>query len=147
MTLILFLSLCVCVNIALLSGTLRMYQKIGCDLEYMTLRCPTGTSISVQSATFGKNPVLPGLCQQQSSSIGSSKGHQGFSNNVTSSSSSSSSTTCQLPPEIQVSIYIHTHILFPRVSRVYSPLYTHYSLYTLQVMTMMTPSFNSQTPK
>lgn len=38
---------------ALLAGTLRTYQKAGCDAEYMALNCPRGTSISIEIAQYG----------------------------------------------------------------------------------------------
>ncbi|XP_071446054.1 uncharacterized protein [Hetaerina americana] len=42
--------------LALLSGTLRTYQRAGCEGELMTLRCPPGTSISVELAQYGRPP-------------------------------------------------------------------------------------------
>ncbi|KAJ9586515.1 hypothetical protein L9F63_019841, partial [Diploptera punctata] len=41
--------------LSLLSGTLRTYQRAGCDDEVVTLKCPHGTSISVQVAQYGKS--------------------------------------------------------------------------------------------
>ncbi|KAG8236055.1 hypothetical protein J437_LFUL016586 [Ladona fulva] len=41
---------------ALLSGTLRTYQRAGCEGEVVTLRCPQGTTISVQVAQYGRPP-------------------------------------------------------------------------------------------
>lgn len=38
---------------ALLAGTLRTYQKAGCDAEYISLSCPRGTSISIEVAQYG----------------------------------------------------------------------------------------------
>lgn len=38
---------------ALLAGTLRTYQKAGCDMEYISLSCPRGTSISIEVAQYG----------------------------------------------------------------------------------------------
>lgn len=38
---------------ALLAGTLRTYQKAGCDAEYIALSCPRGTSISIEIAQYG----------------------------------------------------------------------------------------------
>ncbi|XP_035715663.1 protein eva-1 isoform X4 [Folsomia candida] len=52
---------------ALLSGTLRTYQKAGCDGEYVILRCPTGTTISVQLAQYGKTAPSPTLCHSPGS--------------------------------------------------------------------------------
>ncbi|OXA41782.1 Protein eva-1 C [Folsomia candida] len=51
----------------LLSGTLRTYQKAGCDGEYVILRCPTGTTISVQLAQYGKTAPSPTLCHSPGS--------------------------------------------------------------------------------
>lgn len=39
---------------ALLSGTLRTYQRAGCDHEYVQLNCPRGTTISIEFAQYGK---------------------------------------------------------------------------------------------
>jgi hypothetical protein len=38
----------------LLSGTLRTYQRAGCDHEYVQLNCPRGTTISIEFAQYGK---------------------------------------------------------------------------------------------
>ncbi|XP_063695680.1 protein eva-1-like isoform X2 [Culicoides brevitarsis] len=40
-------------NLALLSATLKTYQRAGCDNEYITLNCPRGTSISIELAQYG----------------------------------------------------------------------------------------------
>ncbi|BES93809.1 Galactose Hypothetical protein lectin domain [Nesidiocoris tenuis] len=40
-------------NIALLSGTLRRYEKAACEDESLALSCPPGTSISVEMAHYG----------------------------------------------------------------------------------------------
>lgn len=45
---------------ALLAGTLRTYQKAGCDAEYIALSCPRGTSISIEIAQYGN--TLKGNC-------------------------------------------------------------------------------------
>lgn len=50
---ILFFSLLLLVS-ALLSGTLRTYQRAGCDRELVTLGCPRGTSISIEVAQYGR---------------------------------------------------------------------------------------------
>ncbi|XP_044256920.1 protein eva-1 isoform X7 [Tribolium madens] len=47
---------------ALLSGTLRTYQRAGCDDEVVTLRCPPGTSISIEIAQYGKSAPSKSLC-------------------------------------------------------------------------------------
>ncbi|XP_046434330.1 protein eva-1 isoform X1 [Neodiprion pinetum] len=44
-------------NLALLSGTLKTYQRAACDEETMTLRCPPGTTISVTLAQYGRAGV------------------------------------------------------------------------------------------
>lgn len=49
-----------CIFIALLAGTLRTYQKAGCDAEYIALSCPRGTSISIEIAQYGN--TLKGNC-------------------------------------------------------------------------------------
>lgn len=53
---ILFLSFSIFINFsALLAGTLRTYQKAGCDAEYMSLSCPRGTQISIELAQYGNS--------------------------------------------------------------------------------------------
>ncbi|XP_018578881.1 protein eva-1 homolog C isoform X5 [Anoplophora glabripennis] len=47
---------------ALLSGTLRTYQRAGCDDEVVTLKCPPGTSISIEVAQYGKSAPSKSLC-------------------------------------------------------------------------------------
>ncbi|CAG7716268.1 unnamed protein product [Allacma fusca] len=79
--------------VALLSGTLRTYQKASCDESWMSLRCPTGTTISVQLAQYGKSSRLPSLCHSASSS------HSDLDSR--SLDPSSSNTTCQWPAAIQ----------------------------------------------
>ncbi|TGZ49189.1 Uncharacterized protein DBV15_05906 [Temnothorax longispinosus] len=39
---------------ALLSGTLKTYQRAACDEETMTLKCPPGTTILVEHAQYGR---------------------------------------------------------------------------------------------
>lgn len=53
-----------CSFAALLSGTLRTYQKAGCDHEYVQLNCPRGTTISIEFAQYGKygGDANDGLC-------------------------------------------------------------------------------------
>ncbi|XP_015430090.1 PREDICTED: protein eva-1 homolog C-like, partial [Dufourea novaeangliae] len=41
-------------HLALLSGTLKTYQRAACDEELMTLKCPPGTTISVTIAQYGR---------------------------------------------------------------------------------------------
>lgn len=41
-------------NLALLSGTLKTFQHAVCDEETMTLKCPPGTTISVEHAQYGR---------------------------------------------------------------------------------------------
>lgn len=40
---------------ALLSGTLKTYQRAVCDEETMTLKCPPGTTISIALAQYGRS--------------------------------------------------------------------------------------------
>ncbi|XP_050516837.1 protein eva-1 homolog C [Diabrotica virgifera virgifera] len=53
---------------ALLSGTLRTYQQAGCDDEVVVLNCPTGTSISIEVAQYGKPAPEESLCKLRSTS-------------------------------------------------------------------------------
>ncbi|XP_050532370.1 uncharacterized protein LOC126900592 isoform X2 [Daktulosphaira vitifoliae] len=47
-------------NLALLTGTLRTYHRVGCETHSMALTCPTGTIISVQTAQYTPgSSVLP----------------------------------------------------------------------------------------
>ncbi|XP_070496023.1 protein eva-1-like [Chironomus tepperi] len=49
--------------LALLSGTLRTYQRAGCDHEYLQLSCPRGTTISIEFVQYGKYGINgAGLC-------------------------------------------------------------------------------------
>ncbi|XP_034172438.1 uncharacterized protein LOC117600737 isoform X4 [Osmia lignaria lignaria] len=41
-------------HLALLSGTLKTYQRAACDEELMMLKCPPGTMISVALAQYGR---------------------------------------------------------------------------------------------
>ena len=77
---------------ALLSGTLRTYQKATCDDEWMSLRCPTGTTLSIQLAQYGKVAPSPALCTTPSSTHPDLFDLTDPSNNV----------TCLWPPAIQV---------------------------------------------
>nr|XP_023011864.1 protein eva-1-like [Leptinotarsa decemlineata] len=43
-------------------GTLRTYQRAGCDDELVTLKCPPGTSISIEIAQYGKSAPSKTLC-------------------------------------------------------------------------------------
>ncbi|KAG5884365.1 hypothetical protein JTB14_003313 [Gonioctena quinquepunctata] len=42
--------------------TLRTYQRAGCDDELVTLKCPPGTSISIEIAQYGKSAPSKSLC-------------------------------------------------------------------------------------
>lgn len=46
----------------LLSGTLRQFEQTGCDDDQMTLKCPPGTSISVELAQYDKSGVKNSQC-------------------------------------------------------------------------------------
>lgn len=54
-----------CRQTALLSATLRTYQKAACDTDQVVIACPRGTSISIEFAQYnkfvakGKCPLLP----------------------------------------------------------------------------------------
>ncbi|KAL1493471.1 hypothetical protein ABEB36_011517 [Hypothenemus hampei] len=52
---------------SLLAGTLRTYQKAGCDNDIVTLKCPAGTSIAVQLAQYGKSTSTKSLCAKSTS--------------------------------------------------------------------------------
>ncbi|XP_025420971.1 protein eva-1 homolog C isoform X3 [Sipha flava] len=39
-------------NLALLTGTLRTYHRVGCETQSLALTCPAGTIISVQTAQY-----------------------------------------------------------------------------------------------
>ncbi|XP_050314860.1 uncharacterized protein LOC126749218 [Anthonomus grandis grandis] len=52
---------------ALLIGTLRTFQRAGCDNEVVTLRCPPGTSIAIQVAQYGKSTSTEGPCAKMMS--------------------------------------------------------------------------------
>nr|QCP68958.1 serosal cuticle-related protein 6 [Nilaparvata lugens] len=54
---------------AALSATLRTYQAAACDDQPVSMRCPSGTSISVQVAQYGnKDKPLASLCQHHQNS-------------------------------------------------------------------------------
>ncbi|XP_050430319.1 protein eva-1 homolog C isoform X2 [Adelges cooleyi] len=58
--LLLFYRTIVADNLALLTGTLRTYHRVGCEAQSMALTCPTGTIISVQTAQYTPgSSVLP----------------------------------------------------------------------------------------
>lgn len=46
---------------ALLSATLRTYQKAACDTDQVVIACPRGTSISIEFAQYNKF-VAKGKC-------------------------------------------------------------------------------------
>lgn len=54
---------------ALLSGTLQTYQKAACDEEWVNIRCPTGTTISIQLAQYGKTAPAASLCRSSNPNI------------------------------------------------------------------------------
>ncbi|CAL8109928.1 unnamed protein product [Orchesella dallaii] len=54
---------------ALLSGTLRTYQKAACDEEWVSIRCPAGTTISIQLAQYGKTAPAASLCRLSNPNI------------------------------------------------------------------------------
>lgn len=87
-----------CFILALLSGTLRTYQRAGCDNDIVTLKCPAGTSISVQIAQYGKSVSSKGLCSKLTSTTTSLN------------ADISESTVCLLPNTIQVSVLYYIPI-------------------------------------
>ncbi|KAF5303888.1 hypothetical protein FQR65_LT08082 [Abscondita terminalis] len=60
-------------NLALLSGTLKTYQRSGCDDDFVVLRCPPGTSISIQLAQYGTSTPTKDLCRPKSTQSSFSK--------------------------------------------------------------------------
>lgn len=81
---------------ALLSGTLRTYQRAGCDDEVVTLKCPPGTSISIEIAQYGKSAPSKSLCGIRSTPSAISR--ISYSYNV----------SCLWPSAIQVGIPYYT---------------------------------------
>ena len=77
---------------ALLSGTLRTYQRAGCDDEVVTLRCPPGTSISIELAQYGKSAPSKSLCGPKATQSSISK--TSYNYNV----------SCLWPNSLQVSV-------------------------------------------
>ncbi|XP_030369715.1 uncharacterized protein LOC115620566 [Scaptodrosophila lebanonensis] len=63
--------------LALLAGTLRTYQRAGCDSEQLSLSCPRGTSISIELAQYGRagdltdHSLCPPISQENSATSGS----------------------------------------------------------------------------
>ncbi|XP_044006603.1 protein eva-1 isoform X3 [Aphidius gifuensis] len=78
-------------NLAILSDTLKTYQKAACDEETMSLRCPPGTSISLTIARYGRiSDINAGKC-----------------NNAwlpSAQSTSSTNNSCALPQALQYSL-------------------------------------------
>ncbi|XP_044006604.1 protein eva-1 isoform X4 [Aphidius gifuensis] len=76
---------------AILSDTLKTYQKAACDEETMSLRCPPGTSISLTIARYGRiSDINAGKC-----------------NNAwlpSAQSTSSTNNSCALPQALQYSL-------------------------------------------
>lgn len=100
---------------ALLTGTLRTFQRAGCDNDIVTLKCPAGTSISVQIAQYGKSASSKGLCPKSTATS--------ISTTTNNDPDISEPTDCLLPDSIQVSIsnltifhfiahYFHRHSLW-----------------------------------
>jgi hypothetical protein len=81
-----------------LSGTLRTFQRAGCDDEVVTLRCPHGTSISVQVAQYGKSAPSKAVCPPHSST----PGQQELPPNI----------TCLWPNALQVSTIMSCVVAF-----------------------------------
>ncbi|XP_031336943.1 protein eva-1 isoform X5 [Photinus pyralis] len=68
-------------------GTLRTYQRAGCDDDFVILRCPPGTSISIQLAQYGTSTLTKDLCRPKST-------QSSFSRNST-------NTSCLWPNALQ----------------------------------------------
>lgn len=83
--------------LALLSGTLRTYQRTGCDDQLVTLKCPHGTSISVDVAQYGR--AAPGVCPSMPTAATASNSVPSANNNY---------TTCLWPTALQVGTIKHT---------------------------------------
>uniref|UniRef100_A0A1Y1N8I5 SUEL-type lectin domain-containing protein n=1 Tax=Photinus pyralis TaxID=7054 RepID=A0A1Y1N8I5_PHOPY len=71
-------------------GTLRTYQRAGCDDDFVILRCPPGTSISIQLAQYGTSTLTKDLCRPKST-------QSSFSRNST-------NTSCLWPNALQYSL-------------------------------------------
>lgn len=87
---------------ALISGTLRTFQRAGCDAEQVTLNCPRGTTISIQFAQYGRSgPSAASLCP---TSITTSSQDIGASirRNSYHSSQPAQNVTCIWPSALQV---------------------------------------------
>ncbi|XP_048517382.1 protein eva-1 isoform X2 [Dendroctonus ponderosae] len=81
---------------ALLTGTLRTFQRAGCDNDIVTLKCPAGTSISVQIAQYGKSASSKGLCPKSTATS--------ISTTTNDDPDISEPTDCLLPDSIQTVI-------------------------------------------
>ncbi|XP_037924496.1 uncharacterized protein LOC119660163 isoform X2 [Hermetia illucens] len=61
--------------LALLSATLRTYQRAGCDTEQVSLSCPRGTSISIELAQYGRagditdNSLCPATSEDETTAM------------------------------------------------------------------------------
>ncbi|XP_058793798.1 uncharacterized protein LOC131665736 isoform X2 [Phymastichus coffea] len=76
-------------NLALLSGTLKTYQRALCNEEWMTLNCPLGTAILVTVARYGRASLdSAGKC--------STNDHSFVDNQL--------NTTCHWPSALQHSL-------------------------------------------
>lgn len=90
--------------LALLAGTLRTYQRAGCDHEFVQLGCPRGTTISIEFAQYGKygGEGSAGLCPETTEETETDK-------NVINSGTEIEvkSEKCMWPQALQVSIIYH----------------------------------------
>ncbi|XP_043491916.1 uncharacterized protein LOC122517539 isoform X1 [Polistes fuscatus] len=100
-------------NLALLSSTLKTYQRGSCDEETMTLKCPPGTTVSVALAHYGRasesgtqNCGIPSSSSSSSSSSSkhSSKHSSKLSSNFAIDQNQQLNDTCLLPSSLQYSL-------------------------------------------
>ncbi|XP_031633868.1 uncharacterized protein LOC116347430 [Contarinia nasturtii] len=93
-------------KIALLSGTLRTFQKTTCDSERVSLSCPRGTSISIELAQYEKNGIDGySLCPTASTEIAT--GTDATANGTSSHSTNdivSHQESCLWPNALQYSL-------------------------------------------
>ncbi|KAJ8972803.1 hypothetical protein NQ317_014860 [Molorchus minor] len=98
--------------------TLRTYQRAGCDDEVVTLKCPPGTSISIEIAQYGKTSTSESLCSPRSTASPISRTSYNF--NVSSSEEPHSSCTRKgwllllfaVAPWERLKFILVTHLLY-----------------------------------
>lgn len=85
-----------------MSGTLRTYQRAGCDHEYLQLSCPRGTTISIEFVQYGKYGINgAGLCPETTENT------QSDANVITSGTEIEikAAEKCMWPQALQVSLW------------------------------------------